>query len=71
MLMNPAFLIGIATMIIGMIISGILKSKFQKYSKLRLSSNFSGKEIAEKMLRDNAISDVKVVSVERRCHEKL
>ena len=64
MLMNPAFLIGIVTMIIGMIISGILKSKFAKYSKLHLSSNFNGKEVAEKMLRDSGISDVKVISVE-------
>ena len=42
---TPVFLIGIVFMIIGMIISGILKSKFQKYSQIPLSSNFSGKEI--------------------------
>ena len=64
MLMNPAFLIGIVAMVIGMIISGVLKSKFAKYSKLHLSSNFSGKEVSEKMLRDNGIYDVQVVSTE-------
>jgi uncharacterized protein len=63
---TPAFLIGIVFMIIGLIISGILKSKFKKYSKMPLSSNFSGKEIAEKMLRDNNVSGVRVVTVEGR-----
>src|SRR3954468_17657351 len=61
---TPVFLIGIVFMIIGLIISGILKSKFSKYSKMPLSSNFSGKEIAEKMLRDNNVFGVRVVSVE-------
>jgi uncharacterized protein len=59
-------IIGVVFMIIGLIISGILKSKFNRYSKIPLSSNYSGKEIAEKMLRDNNISGVRVVSVEGR-----
>jgi uncharacterized protein len=57
-------LIGIVFMIIGMIISGVLRSKFHRYSQIPLSSNFSGKEIAEKMLRDHNISGVRVISVE-------
>ncbi len=48
----------------GMLISWRLKSKFQKYSQEPLKSNFSGQEIAEKMLSDNGIHDVKVISVE-------
>ncbi|MDZ4845902.1 MAG: zinc metallopeptidase [Chitinophagales bacterium] len=40
-----------------------LKSKFQKYSQVPTSSGLSGKEIAEKMLRENNISDVQVISV--------
>jgi Zn-dependent membrane protease YugP len=40
-----------------------LKSKFKKYSQTSISSNMSGKEIAEKMLSDNGIYDVKVISV--------
>ena len=40
-----------------------LKSKFKKYSETPISSNLSGKEIAEKMLSDNGIYDVKVYSV--------
>ncbi len=41
-----------------------LKSKFSQYSEARLSSGLSGKEIAEKMLRENNIHDVKVISVD-------
>lgn len=40
-----------------------LKSKFRKYSQTPISSNLSGREIAEKMLSDNGIYDVKVISV--------
>lgn len=48
--------------IVSMIVSNKLKSKFRKYSKMQLSNGMSGKEIAEKMLRDNGIHDVKVIS---------
>ncbi len=41
-----------------------LKSKFKQYSETPLRSNLSGKEIAEKMLRDNGIYDVKIICVE-------
>lgn len=44
-------------------VSSRLKSRFREYSEIRLSSGLSGAEIAEKMLRDNRIYDVKVVSV--------
>tara|TARA_B100001564_G_scaffold237858_1_gene201155 strand:+ start:1694 stop:2395 length:702 start_codon:yes stop_codon:yes gene_type:complete len=40
-----------------------LKSKFKKFSKLNLSADLSGKEIAERMLSDHGIYDVKVMSV--------
>lgn len=40
-----------------------LQSKFRKYSNTPISSNLSGKEIAEKMLADHGIYDVKVISV--------
>ena len=40
-----------------------LKSKFKKFSKINLSANLSGKEIAERMLSDHGIYDVKVISV--------
>ena len=44
-------------------VSNKLKRKFKKYSQIHLQNGLSGKEIAEKMLSDNGIRDVKVVSV--------
>jgi uncharacterized protein len=49
---------------IGMFVQWRLKSKFQEYSQIGLQNGLSGKEIAEKMLRDNNIFDVRIVSVE-------
>ncbi len=46
-----------------MYVSNKLKSKFKKYSKMQLQNGMSGKEIAEKMLADNGITDVEVISV--------
>jgi Zn-dependent membrane protease YugP len=43
-------------------VSQMLKSKFNKYSKIPLSSGMTGRDVAEKMLHDNGIYDVKVVS---------
>jgi uncharacterized protein len=64
MIFDPFLLvIAIVFMVIGLLVSSRLKSKFAKYSQERLSSGLSGKEIAEKMLRDNGIYDVKVISV--------
>jgi Zn-dependent membrane protease YugP len=57
-------IIGIFFMIISWATSSKLKSKFKKYSQIGLSSGMSGKEVAERMLRDNGIYDVSVVSVE-------
>ena len=37
-----------------------LNAKFKRYSKVRLASGMTGREVAEKMLRDNGITDVKV-----------
>ena len=48
---------------LGLITGSGLKRRFAKYSRERLSSGLSGREIAEKMLRDNGIYDVKVTSV--------
>lgn len=56
--------ISVFFMLIGFLVSSRLKSRFAKYSKERLSSGLSGKDIAEKMLRDNGIYDVRVQSVQ-------
>ena len=53
----------IGFMIVGGIVNSRLKSKFKKYSKVPTSSGMSGKEIAEKMLSEHGISDVKVISI--------
>lgn len=55
--------ISLVFMGIGMLVSSRLKSKFATYSQERLSSGLTGKDIAQKMLRDNGIYDVNVVSV--------
>jgi hypothetical protein len=44
-------------------ISKKLKSKFKHYSEIQLKNGMSGREIAEKMLTDNSITDVDVISV--------
>ena len=54
-------LIGVISLI-SMLVSNKLKSKFKKYSKIQLRNGMSGAEIASKMLSDNGIYDVKVIS---------
>lgn len=49
---------------ISMLVSFLLKSKIRKYSAINLRSGLTGRQVAEKMLRDNGITDVKVVSTE-------
>lgn len=62
--MTGIFVISIIFMVIGMIVQFRLKSKFTEYGKVPTSSGMSGKEVAEKMLHDNGIFDVQVVSVQ-------
>lgn len=57
-------ILGAVGTVIGMILSARLKSKFNHYSQVGLSSHMSGKEVAEKMLHDNGIYDVQVISVD-------
>ncbi|ABG61063.1 zinc metallopeptidase [Cytophaga hutchinsonii] len=60
------FVIAIVTMLASWYVSNKLKRKFEEYSRYELLSGMSGKEVAEQMLRDNRIYDVKVISVEGR-----
>jgi Zn-dependent membrane protease YugP len=55
-------ILSLVLMGIGALVSGRLKSKFKEYSQIALGNGLSGKEIAEKMLRDNGIHDVQVLS---------
>lgn len=50
--------------LVGMAVSSTLKRKFQEYGEMPLSEGLSGKEVAEKMLRDNNIHDVRVISAD-------
>ncbi len=52
--------IGIA--LLSYIVQANLKSKFEKFSKIPIGGGMTGRDIAEKMLRDNGIYDVKVTS---------
>jgi uncharacterized protein len=58
------WMIFIVFMLLSWIVSARLKSKFRKYSKVPLAGGMTGRDVAEKMLRDNNISDVTVQSVE-------
>lgn len=63
--MTPSIMI-VSLIFIGisMLVSAIMKRRFTAYSKIPLAARLTGKEVAEKMLRENGIYDVKVVSVQ-------
>ncbi len=62
--MIGVYILGAILGVVGMLASAQLKRKFAKYSKIHLQNGMSGKEIAEKMLADNGITDVKVMAVQ-------
>jgi len=53
-------------MLFSMIVGGVLKQKFRRYSKISIGQNLSGAEIAQRMLHENGIYDVKIISVRGR-----
>ncbi len=57
------WVIFIGFMVLSWIVSATLKSKFSKYSKIPLDNGMSGRDIAEKMLHENGIYDVRIESV--------
>ncbi len=61
---NSAWPLIIIVGLISFIVQWRFKSKFKQYSEIGLSSGLSGKDIAERMLKDNGIYDVQVISVE-------
>ena len=64
-MMGFYILIGVISLV-SWLISNTLKKKFKKYSKVQLRNGMSGAEIAEKMLADHGIKDVKVISTPGR-----
>ncbi len=59
----PLLVIFIGFAVLSMVVSGRLKSKFATYSKIPVTGGLTGREIAERMLRDNGIYNVTVQSV--------
>jgi Zn-dependent membrane protease YugP len=62
--MSSIMLVSLLFVGISFLVSMRLKSKFSQYSQLPMAAGMTGKEVAEQMLRDNAIYDVKVISVD-------
>ncbi len=61
--MSPMYMVIIGvTFVVSMLVSGMLKRRFSEYSQI--PTRFTGAQIAEEMLRQNGINDVKVISVE-------
>ena len=56
------WIIMIVIMVLSLLVQSMLQSRFNKYSKVPTANGMTGAQIAEKMLRDNGIYDVKVVS---------
>ncbi|MBD1363574.1 zinc metallopeptidase [Mucilaginibacter sp. ZT4R22] len=61
---GSAWLLMAAIALVSFIVQSRFRSKFREYSEIPLLSGLSGKDVAEKMLRDNGIYDVRVISVE-------
>lgn len=59
---NGGFLLIIVIAVVGMIVQSKLQSVFKKYSQVLAPNGMTGRQIAEKMLRDNGIYDVRVIS---------
>lgn len=62
--MAPIFIVVIVFMLISWLVGNQLKSRFKKYSKIPVNYGVTGKDVAEKMLYDNGITDVRVLSVQ-------
>ena len=61
--MNPIWIIFIGISLLSYIVQANLNRKFKKFSEIPLANGMTGRDVAEKMLRDNGIHDVKVTCV--------
>lgn len=61
---NSAWLLMIIVAVVSFIVQWRFKSKFKHYAEVSLLSGLTGQEVAERMLKDNNIYDVQVISVE-------
>jgi len=62
--METYLILIIPVLLLSMFVQWRFRSRFSKYAEMQLNSGLSGKEIAEKMLSDNGIYNVKIMSVE-------
>ena len=62
--MSPIWIIFIGIALLSYIVQANLNNKFKKFSKIPVGGGMTGRDVAEKMLRDNGIYDVKVTCVE-------
>lgn len=62
--MGTYLILIIPILLLSMFVQWRFRNKFSKYAEMQLNSGFSGKEVAEKMLQDNGIYNVKVMSME-------
>jgi uncharacterized protein len=62
--MNIGIILMIVIALVSFIVQWRFKNKFKQYSEMPLASGMTGKDIAQRMLADNGIADVKIISVE-------
>lgn len=62
--MGTYLILTIPILLLSIFVQWRFRNKFTKYAEMQLNSGFSGKEVAEKMLQDNGIYNVKVMSLE-------
>ncbi len=62
--MPGAYVLMIILFLVGLFVQWRLKSKFAEYSQIALGSGLSGAEVAQRMLQENGVTDVRVLSVE-------
>lgn len=60
--MNVSYFLIVVIAVVGMVVQARLQSVFRKYSRVAFPGGFTGKDVAERMLRDHGIHDVKVVA---------
>ncbi|MDB5014185.1 MAG: peptidase rane zinc metallopeptidase [Daejeonella sp.] len=62
--MGSGYILMIVIALVSFIVQWRFKSKFKKYSEMPLASGLNGRDVAERMLRDNGIYDVNIISAE-------
>lgn len=61
--MAGVWILMILIAVLGFVVQGMLQSRFKKYSRIPLRNGMTGRDVAEKMLHDNGIYDVQIISV--------